>query len=475
MKYSLLYLRPEPERYPGAASDLLLPDTLEKICGPGSGYFVRVISSPLSSEENILFRREILADLENGPALLVKLKRSFGRYDRLREDWIETRSGVSAVRPTRANAEASLASSWAALKAVALFPDTLLSFLKEIAEVLCGAELCSRGLINVRDRCAELCGDGVLTEIAGIAGKFRGTSPEKNGLELEISAWPDLCSAGAKITDVFELSDKKRGRGLLKKKKAGSSDGESEADCVLLSAAALYHLESVISGVTDRLYGSLYGLSRELDFYACAMRYTAFLREKGSLVYPEISGSGAKITDLYDLRLLTERQDVTPCDLRISDGKAGLLIRGENGAGKTTFLRSVGTAYLMFQAGLPVPAKTAAMRPVNGIYTHFSSAEDDFLPGDRSGRFEGEVRAVSEMLSRAERGGLILMNETFQSTEFGEGTRAMRGILSVLPEAGIRYILVTHLTGLFDAPELCADRLEFNIRKHNYTILEETK
>ena len=127
-----------------------------------------------------------------------------------------------------------------------------------------------------------------------------------------------------------------------------------------------------------------------------------------------------------------------------------MIVRGGNGTGKTVFLRSVGTAQLIAQAGLPVCADSARVAIRRGVYTHFSSAEEDFTAGDTAGRFEGEVRAVSAIMDVLTDGSLLLLNETFQTTAYAEGADAMAGILSVLPELGTKYIFVTHLGDIGD-------------------------
>ena len=84
-----------------------------------------------------------------------------------------------------------------------------------------------------------------------------------------------------------------------------------------------------------------------------------------------------------------------------------------------------------------------------GIYTHFSSAEEEFDVGDVSGRFEGEVKAIAAIMDSVSRGSLVILNETFQTTAYDEGTEAIEGILKALVCLGCQYIFVTHLTGLF--------------------------
>ena len=146
----------------------------------------------------------------------------------------------------------------------------------------------------------------------------------------------------------------------------------------------------------------LHGLGTELRFYEGALALMDSVRA-GSLplVYPDITESDCRYSALRDIYLLCEGKigdEIIPNDLDLSADTDGMIVRGGNGTGKTVFLRSVGTAQLLAQAGLPVCADSARVAIRSGVYTHFSSAEEDFIAGDTAGRFEGEVRAVSAII-----------------------------------------------------------------------------
>ena len=198
----------------------------------------------------------------------------------------------------------------------------------------------------------------------------------------------------------------------------------------------------------------LHGLGTELRFYEGALALMDSVRA-GSLplVYPDITESDCRYSALRDIYLLCEGKigdEIIPNDLDLSADTDGMIVRGGNGTGKTVFLRSVGTAQLLAQAGLPVCADSARVAIRSGVYTHFSSAEEDFIAGDTAGRFEGEVRAVSAIIDVLTPGSLLLLNETFQTTSYAEGAEAMAGILSILPALGTKYIFVTHLGAIGD-------------------------
>lgn len=131
-----------------------------------------------------------------------------------------------------------------------------------------------------------------------------------------------------------------------------------------------------------------------------------------------------------------------------SAGLAGILITGENNSGKTVYLRSVGTAQLLFQAGLPVPCESARMRIFSAVYTCYAAAEKEFVSGNDAGRFEQEVREFSRLAERIQPNSLLLLNEVFQTTSYSEGAEGLYHILNYFMRHGVNFIAVTHLKEL---------------------------
>ena len=106
------------------------------------------------------------------------------------------------------------------------------------------------------------------------------------------------------------------------------------------------------------------------------------------------------------------------------------------------YLRSIGTAQIMAQSGLPVCARRASISMRNAIFTQFSSAEKDFVVGDTAGRFEGEVQEVAHIIDNIKPHSLVLLNETFQTTAYVEGAQGIFDILNVFPRIGVNLFLL---------------------------------
>lgn len=482
MKFSLLSRLPVLPEICDAINDLSLPSTFTKILGMGrrTDYFLGVISRPLVSMEDIEYRRAVISDLRMQTDLLERLKTVFNRYDAMKGDWLELRS--SAIQGS-SSAEAELDAAWASLKVTALFPNTLVSFFTNIRDALAERELSSDALCKMRDYCTEMLGGRILSEIVEIAESFRYNNAEDYRFDIGLSLNERLEIISCEITGVLpKLEEKKTLRSILTNKKQKVlpfEGGEGAEDAKRLLAAALTDIDRTLSSLINSIYETFYGISGELAFYECALSYIDFLNENSlGCCYPTLlqpSEMRCEITELRDLYLAAgdmSAADIIPNDLSLNGDNRGMLIKGENGAGKTTFLRSLGVAQLLCQTGLPIPAKTAVISLRNAIFTHFSAAEEKFTEGDTAGRFEGEARALSQIIGSLVPNSLLLLNETFQTTAFAEGTRAMADILKILPRCAVQYIFVTHLTGLFDNADKGVIKCEFDEKEHKYTLLD---
>jgi len=124
-----------------------------------------------------------------------------------------------------------------------------------------------------------------------------------------------------------------------------------------------------------------------------------------------------------------------------SGGRPIILVSGPNKGGKTVFLRSIGQAQLMMMAGMFVAAEHFESSVSSGIFTHFKTEEKANLS---RGRLEEEVARMSEIAEHIKRGSLLLMNESFSSTNEREGSGIAREVIVALAERGVRVIFVTH-------------------------------
>ncbi len=469
MKFSLLY-KIEEEQNP---CDVLYNLSVDRSVGAVSGdvkrndYFLGILGNPLTCVENILYRQQIYADLAAYPQLLDDMKLVFTRYDKIKQDWRESRSNAVPAG-AGGNAEAMLEYTFASLQVTAMFPKTIISFFELIGDTIGRYEVKSEGLIAIRDYCAAMLENDSLAEIDRISSLFRYYTPEKFTFGVVTEIDDALRLASLELATVTERTEKKANaigdilhKVLCKKKNDG--DGSVEAgedardDAFYTLNEALAQLDNLLVHVTYDIYETFFGISREINFYDTALELMGYLEGIGlPTVMPQVMPMEAdyfSAKGLYDMLIATdgrEASEVIPNDFTLDDKWEGLLVRGKNNSGKTVFLRSVGTAQLFAQAGLPVCAKSAMISVRMRIFAHFSSAEEEFTLGDTAGRFEGEVKEIARIIDNLKPYSLILFNETFQTTAYSEGAVGMYEILGALPGLHTKYIFVTHLTKLFD-------------------------
>ena len=127
------------------------------------------------------------------------------------------------------------------------------------------------------------------------------------------------------------------------------------------------------------------------------------------------------------------------CNIR---DKNLVIITGANQGGKSTFLRSVGIAQVMMQAGLQVAAESFSSGLFTSIFTHFTRREDSAM---NSGRLDEELGRMNTIIDHLDDASLILLNESFATTTEIDGSIIAYDIIKALNEAGVKIITVTHL------------------------------
>lgn len=192
-------------------------------------------------------------------------------------------------------------------------------------------------------------------------------------------------------------------------------------------------------------------LRDEAAFYVGAITLEARLRELGGpLCVPDPAPLGSTVLaaeGLYDPALQLRLGGGAVASDLAADGVRLLVVTGANQGGKTTFLRSLGLAHLLMAAGLAVPARSFRAAVAGRIYSHFSRPEAD---GVRSGKLDEELERMRAIVERLAPGDLVLMNESFSSTNEREGSEIARGVVTALADANVRVAFVTHLRDLTD-------------------------
>ena len=141
-------------------------------------------------------------------------------------------------------------------------------------------------------------------------------------------------------------------------------------------------------------------------------------------------------------RLLTaEAYTANDVDLGAPRGR-GMLVYGLNAAGKTTYMKAVGCAVIMAQAGFFVAADVLELRPFDAVHTRIGSS-DDLYEGRST--FVVEMLELRNILRRATESSLVLGDELCAGTESVSAIAIVAQGVATLVERGCCFILATHL------------------------------
>lgn len=187
-------------------------------------------------------------------------------------------------------------------------------------------------------------------------------------------------------------------------------------------------------------------LRTELAFYVACLNLYEHLQKLGaSICFPNPTRLGQdalSFTGLYDVSLaISKNAPIVGNDLN-GQGKNFIVITGANTGGKSTFMRSLGLAQLMMQAGMFVPANDFSADVRSALVTHYKREEDTTM---ESGKLDEELSRMNEIVRRLQPGSMLLMNESFAATNEREGSEIATQITTALMEKGVKICYVTHL------------------------------
>ena len=421
--------------------------------------FLTVVSELTCDKSEILYRREIVRDFAGNPALLAQLVSLSSRFEELRA--AQKSAGKDEIRLSAAGTM-SPESAANILQTQALCLKRALLFIKAYGELLEKYAWKSAGLKRLYASCRETVENPAFEMLITYCSKYENFSTAgyldfRFALDGEghIGAYDLIDHRYVHVTDP-EL--KKKGFSLFKKAEepvypcrrvSPAKDDLYER----LATSALSDLAGVFGKLCEQVFEKYGLIGRELGFYEVACKYVQVLAEKNvPFCYPTFSeDQSVCVRGLYDLYLVVtmpQASSVVPNDFVLGKDSGGVVVFGNNGSGKTVYLRSVGTMQVLAQAGLPVPCASAKIALFSRLTTQFSEAEKEFCEGNDAGRFEQEVRELAAMVDTLKEGSLVFLNETFQSTAYAEGAEGLYYLLKYFSSCHIRFILVSHLRQL---------------------------
>ena len=139
------------------------------------------------------------------------------------------------------------------------------------------------------------------------------------------------------------------------------------------------------------------------------------------------------------------------------------IITGPNMAGKSTYMRQVALIVLMAQIGSFVPADSARIGVVDRIFTRIG-ASDDLSAGQST--FMVEMTEVAEILRRATKRSLLILDEIGRGTSTFDGMSIARAVLEFCADGktlGAKTLFATHYHELTELEETLPGTVNYNI------------
>lgn len=194
-----------------------------------------------------------------------------------------------------------------------------------------------------------------------------------------------------------------------------------------------------VSAHGDRL---LWSYETVVDMDAVFAR--AQLARVQKAVRPELNAEG-NLQIKQGRHPLIDAKKVVPLSLGMKPDEKMLLITGPNTGGKTVTLKMTGLFVLMAMSGLYIPAKSAEIPIVDGVY---SDIGDEQSIEQSLSTFSAHISNITGILSKMTDKSLVLFDELGAGTDPGEGAALAVSICEYVMQAGAKSLVTSHFNDL---------------------------
>lgn len=457
-------------------SDLNLDTVIDSIISYKKEYDIkRFFYMPLDDIDTVIYRQEILKDLQNGEFYkevdefcknIQKIKRD--------KDFIE-KNDTEVYKKS-------------------LFYQMMLDFHKFITEFsnkLNDFEIHSRGLILFRKYIENyLQSDTFITmqkKLFDLKKELEEITYDitLDGLTIRVKRYEDEEDYTSIIKEIFKKFEQNE---------------VDKAECHYEKNRGLNHINAKILEFVSKLYPetfkklddffynyqdiineTFFTFANEAEFYISYIEYANDIKNSYlSFCYPVFSTDQKSITikDGYDMALaytLSKKEaQVVSNDYIFEEDKRILVVSGANQGGKSTYARAFGQINYLAKLGLFVCAKEAKIYFYDKIFTHFEKEEQ--LDNLHSKLQEDLLRAHS-ITSNATSKSIVILNEIFSSTSLKDALFLSSEIMKTIDKKDLFCIWVTFIEELNDMSKKTKSMVtlidENNIDKRSYKIVHK--
>lgn len=437
--------------------NLSLDRSFKTICSSQEEYhyFLETLSKPLVQKKDILFRHEIISDLLRNPLLFDALNASLTEFEMLKKEFKTLKKEILdrnfGIRSALGGTKVSVRESSQLLK-------KFLIYLKDLDSLLSRYPISSEGLCTISRYTSAFVKKDTMDKLISLLEQTENLCIQSN-IDTVIKLDENGKISNCHLMDPKILNDiivPERKKFTLRKNHIEStpyvqlsppmySDSQNT-----IRAYPYLEMETLLTSMIGALVDRFGDLNKEIRFYSVIVKYVRLLEQNNiPFTLPSI-GESTHFVGMTDLFLLMTKveTDIVTNDFYIYDDKKGSIVLGDNGNGKTVFLRSIAVCQILAQAGMPIPAQSGTIAAFKTIKTQFSESEEITLSTEKMGRFEQEVKELCALIDQSKSGSFLFLNEIFQTTAYSEGAIGLYHILNYLSAKNIGWVLVTHLTDL---------------------------
>ncbi len=481
--HSILFRRPasitkkETLEEPAFFPDLNLDQVIDSMTGGRQEYNLKpFFHTPLRDVDDILYRHEVMQDLENGN--LLENIQSFA------QKMIVMRRYLALIKKLDFNYHKK---GWF-LEAAEVYCEAV----SGLAHDLDLANLKSRGFLAFREYIRSYVKSGRFTSLQAETKKLKVDLSTvkyciiiKEGT-VKVRKYEQETDYSIEVEKIFE-----------KFKQSGVKDYRVQ----LYKGTGMNHIEAQILDFVAKLYPDIFAdldrfceqhgdfpdetisvFDREIEFYVSYLLYISRLKQAGlKFCYPQISTDSREVHDYegFDLalayKLVAENSSVVCNDFYLKDRERILVVSGPNQGGKTTFARAFGQLHYLASIGCPVPGWEARLFLFDNLFTHFEKEEDI---KNLRGKLQDDLVRIHSILEQTTPNSILIMNEIFTSTSLKDAVLLAKNIMEKVIQLDSLCVCVTFMDELASMSEKTVSMVSTivpeNPAQRTYKIIRRT-
>jgi len=457
MFYSILFPAKEQQdkqtarEMPAFFRDLNIDQIAEAVLEPKERFELNnIFYSPLADKEVIIYRQEVLRDLED-KELREALEHCSEAIHGVYRCLFNVRRGLTSSEPSENN---YLTRGKLLENAERYCQETSL-----LLERLSSLTLSSAGLISFCEYLREYCASPAFSDLSLDIKKLREAFSavtycmvlHKNVIHIrENENLTGFVEPITKCFEKFRTGDSKDYRQKISDEPLASNIEAATLELLSKQNKPLFAELEEFSKKHFRFEDKIISLfSREIQFYLSWLDFTDPVKEAGlPFCYPALSDtiSSVQCTDGFDLALAhLIKSDTVTNSFALKAPEQIVVITGPNQGGKTTFARAFGQLHYFASLGLHVPGRSATAFLFDNIFTHFGQGED---LSALEGKLRDDLIRLHAILDEATSRSLVIINEIFTSTVVNDALILGNFLIKTLVSIGAPAVVITFLDEL---------------------------